>query len=204
MNKNLSRRERKKQEIRGRLMDAALRLFREQGYDAATVEKIATAADVAKGTFFNYFQTKDAILPALAERRVQQIEDMLSLKHGTPASPVARIKLALRLLAENPLTDPQLAQRLFAAMMKRRQQEVRPGHALAYLLADQIRQAQAAGEIRPDLDPIYVGCVIRTLFFQQMMTWYCESRSTPLPELLDGMVDLLMDGLAGSQWRMPS
>jgi AcrR family transcriptional regulator len=111
MDDNLSRRERKKREIRGRLMDAAMRLFREQGYDAATVEKIATAADVAKGTFFNYFQTKEAILPALAERRMQQIEDMLSPERGAPASPVARIKLALRLLADDPMTDPQLAQR---------------------------------------------------------------------------------------------
>jgi AcrR family transcriptional regulator len=204
MDNNLSRRERKKREIRRRLMDAAMQLFHEQGYDAATVERIATAADVAKGTFFNYFQTKDAILPALAERRMQQIEDMLSSKHGAPASPVARIKLALRLVAEDPMTDPQLAQRLFAAMMKRRQQEARPGHALAHLLADQVRQAQAAGEIRPDLDPIYIGSVIRTLFFQQMMIWYCDCRPTPLPELIDGMVDLLMDGLAGSKWRMPS
>jgi AcrR family transcriptional regulator len=204
MDNNLSRRERKKREIRERLMDAAMRLFREQGYDAATVEKIATAADVAKGTFFNYFQTKEAILPALAERRMQQIEDMLSPERGAPASPVARIKLALRLVAEDPLTDPQLAQRLFAAMMKRHQREVSPGHALTHLLADQVRQAQAADEIRPDLDPTYIGCVIRTLFFQQMMTWYCDCRPTPLPELLDGMVDLLMDGLAGSKWRMPS
>ena len=204
MDDNLSRRERKKQEIRRRLMDAAIRLFREQGYDAATVERIATAADVAKGTFFNYFQTKDAILPALAERRMQQIKDMLSPKHGAPASPVARIKLALRLLAEDPMTDPQLAQRLFAAMMRRRQQEARPGHALAHLLADQVRQAQAAGEIRPDLDPIYVGSVIRTLFFQQMMMWYCDCHPTPLPEMIDGTVDLLMDGLAGSKWRIPS
>jgi AcrR family transcriptional regulator len=201
MDDNLSRRERKKREIRGRLMDAAMRLFREQGYDAATVEKIATAADVAKGTFFNYFQTKEAILPALAERRMQQIEDMLSPERGAPASPVARIKLALRLLADDPMTDPQLAQRLFAAVMKRRQSDASPGRALTNLLADHVRQAQTADEIRPDLDPIYVGVVIRTLFFQQMMTWHCEGRPTPLPDLLDRMVDLLLDGIAGPKWR---
>jgi len=205
MDGKLSRRERKKQETRRRLVEAALRLFREHGYKTTTVEKIAEAADVAKSTFFNYFETKDAILPALAEQRLQQIENELSPEHGAPASPVARIKLALRLVAEGPLTDPLLAQRLFTAVMQRRQQrDAHPGRALAHLLADQVSQAQAAGEIRADLDPHYVGSVIRGMFFQQMMMWHCGYRPVPLPELLDGMVDLLLDGLAGPQWRQLS
>ncbi len=77
MDKNLSRRERKKRETRQRLMEAALRLFREHGYDATAVEDITQAADVAKGTFFNYFEAKDAILPALAGWRLQQLEEVL-------------------------------------------------------------------------------------------------------------------------------
>ena len=205
MDDNLSRRERKKRKTRQRLMDAALRLFREHGYNAATVEKIAEAADVAKSTFFNYFETKDAILPALAERRMQQIEDALSHKQGAPASPVARIKLALCLVAEDTLTDPRLAQRLFTAMMQRRQpRDAHPGRALVHLLTNQVRQAQTAGEVRADLDPLYIGGMIRALFFQQMMMWYCDYRPAPLEELLDGMVDLLLDGIAGPKWRQLS
>ena len=66
MNSDLSRRERKKQETRQGLMEAALRLFSERGYDATTVKDITDSVDVAKGTFFNYFDTKEAILPAIA------------------------------------------------------------------------------------------------------------------------------------------
>ena len=58
MGKHLSRRERKKKETRQRLLEAALRLFQEFGYDDTTVEEITRAADVAKSTFFNYFETK--------------------------------------------------------------------------------------------------------------------------------------------------
>jgi len=197
-----SRRERKKRETRQRLMEAALHLFHEQGYDATTVERIAQAAGVAKSTFFNYFETKDAILPALAASRLQQLEKALLPEQGAPDSPVARIKLALRLMAEDPLSDPILTWRLFVTGMHHR--DVRPLHALVNLLAKQVRQAQAIGEVRADLDPTYLGSIIRALFFQQVMMWHCGYRLAPLPELLDTMVDLLMDGIAGLTWRQPS
>jgi AcrR family transcriptional regulator len=201
-NENLSRRERKKRETHLRLMKAALHLFREQGYDATTVEQIAEAADVAKGTFFNYFETKEAILPAMAEWRLCQLEDVLSPERGAPASPVARIKLALRLVAEDPLSHPVLTRRLFAA--GRHRLDVRPVHALTNVLAEQVRQAQAAGEIRTDVDPTYLGGVIRTLFFEQLMMWHCGNRPALLPDVLDGTVDLLLEGIAGPRWRQSS
>ena len=201
----ISRRERKKRETRRRLMRAALHLFREHGYDATTVEDITEAADVAKGTFFNYFATKEAILPALAEWRLRQLEDALQPEHGAPGSPVARIKMALCLVAEDPLANPALARRLFAAVMPHLDREdTHPGRALTRLLTDQVRQAQGAGEIRADLDPLYVGGLIRTVFFQQLMMWHCGYCDDPLPELLDRTVDLLLDGIAGPKWRRVS
>jgi AcrR family transcriptional regulator len=199
MKENLSRRARKKQETRLRLMEAALRLFREQGYDTTTVEQITETADVAKSTFFNYFETKDAILPALVEWQLRQLEEALLPEQGAPASPIARIKLALRLVAEDPLSGPVLTPRLFAA--RRHRPDIRPVQALTILFSEQVRQAQAAGEMRADLDPVYLGSVIRALFFQQLMMWHHGYRPAPLPELLDATVDLLLDGIAGPRWR---
>ncbi|MGC9336205.1 MAG: TetR/AcrR family transcriptional regulator [Anaerolineae bacterium] len=179
-------------------MEVALRLFREHGYDATTVHRVTEAAGVAKGTFFNYFETKQAILPALAESRLQQLEEALAPEQGAPASPVARIKLALRLVAENRPSDPALARRLFTAARHRK--GVRPGHMLSHLLAEQVRQAQAAGEIRASLDPLYLGDLIRALFFEQMIMYHSGYCPAPFPELLDTMVDLLLDGIAGPEW----
>ena len=198
-NKTISRRERKKIKTRQRLLQAALQLFRQYGYDVTTVEQIAEAADVAKSTFFNYFETKETILPALAEWRLEQLKEALLPERGAPASPVACIKLILRLMADDPLSDPTMMKRLFAA--KGHNLGLNPAHALTDLLAEQVRQAQAAGEIRADLAPIYLGSIIRALFFQQLMTCYYDQRSVPLPELLDQTVDLLLDGVAGPKWR---
>ncbi len=194
----LSRREWKKRETRQSLMDAALRLFQESGYDATTVKDITEAAGVAKGTFFNYFDTKEAILPAIAAHRLGQLREALTPERGAPESPVGRIKLALRLVAEDPLCEQQLAQRLFAAILRRR--ETNLGHALRDVLAEQVREGQAAGEIRDDLDPVYLAGVIRALFFQQLAMWHQDHRPADLPALIDASVDLLVDGAAGPNW----
>lgn len=202
MEKTLSRRERKKQETRLQLIKAALGLFREYGYDATTVEQIADAADVAKGTFFNYFETKEAILPALVEWRLQELGAALTPEQGAPASPVARIKLGLRLIASDPLADHALARQVFGALAQQQQTPTAPpGQPLIGLLAEQVRQAQDAGEIRADLDAVYLACVICALFFQEMMMWHRGYRPTALPEVLDAAVDLLLDGIAGPKWK---
>lgn len=55
-------RERKKARTRAAIQSNALRLFREQGYDATTIEQIIEAAEVSESTFFRYFPTKDDLV----------------------------------------------------------------------------------------------------------------------------------------------
>jgi AcrR family transcriptional regulator len=55
-------RERKKTKTRAAIREHALRLFREQGYEATTVEQIAEAAEVSHSTFFRYFPTKEDVV----------------------------------------------------------------------------------------------------------------------------------------------
>src|SRR5438105_9812722 len=74
----LSRRERRRTETRERLLEAALRLLSERDFDAVTVEMITEAADVGKGTFFNYFANKEAIVAYLFESRLRLLTEILS------------------------------------------------------------------------------------------------------------------------------
>ena len=57
-------RERKKAQTRNSIQSHALRLFREQGYAATTIEQIIAAADVSESTLFRYFPTKEDLVLA--------------------------------------------------------------------------------------------------------------------------------------------
>src|SRR5215467_2176472 len=69
-----SRRERRSAELRERLFRAALQLFASKGYAETTVEDITEAADVGKGTFFNYFPSKERLLIAFGEMQLARLE----------------------------------------------------------------------------------------------------------------------------------
>ncbi|EUC21006.1 regulatory protein TetR, partial [Burkholderia sp. BT03] len=52
---------RRKRETRGRLLDAALRLMAEKGMEGVAINEITEAADVGFGSFYNHFESKEAI-----------------------------------------------------------------------------------------------------------------------------------------------
>ena len=86
-------RERKKARTRAAIREHALRLFREQGYAATTVDQIAEAADVSPSTFFRYFPTKEDVV-------LQDELDVLALgafeEQSADLSPVAAFRAAAR------------------------------------------------------------------------------------------------------------
>jgi AcrR family transcriptional regulator len=56
-------------------LEAATKLFREVGYDAARIEDIAERAEVSVGTFYNYYQNKGDILVAAVSMEVEEVLD---------------------------------------------------------------------------------------------------------------------------------
>jgi len=69
----MSRRERRKQEIRDRMIEAAVDLFEAQGVGATRVAEIAERADVANKTFFNHFPSKQHLLDEISRRGLDQL-----------------------------------------------------------------------------------------------------------------------------------
>src|ERR1035441_3181255 len=72
------RRQRRAAETRIRLFHCALELFSKRGFQNVTVEDITQAADVGKGTFFNYFETKDHVLGVMAEIQLGKVGEAVA------------------------------------------------------------------------------------------------------------------------------
>src|ERR1700683_970799 len=86
-------RERKKARTRASLREHALRLFRDQGYTATTVEQIAAAAEVSPSTFFRYFPTKEDLV--LQDDMDTRLIEALSQQAGE-LRPVTAVPAAAR------------------------------------------------------------------------------------------------------------
>src|SRR5579863_1625119 len=89
-------RERKKARTRAAIREHALRLFREQGYDATTVDQIADAADVSPSTFFRYFPTKEDVV-------LQDDFDLIALDSFLAQPPEMSVVAAFRAAAREML-----------------------------------------------------------------------------------------------------
>lgn len=100
-NKLLSRRARKHADIRARILATALSLFGRKGIEAVTVEEIAEAADIGKGTIYNYFATKEDIVIAFMvemEKKVQaRVKRFLSLQAPLEAILAQFVRFQFRL-----------------------------------------------------------------------------------------------------------
>src|SRR2546430_7904371 len=111
------RRQRRSAEIRERLFRAALQLFAQKGFLETTVEDITEAADVGKGTFFNYFPSKDHILLAFGEMQLGKLETAVKTARQTnEPMPEFLRSLGIRMTQE-PTRNPAIIRALLQAYL---------------------------------------------------------------------------------------
>jgi len=118
-------RQRKKLETRARIIEVAVRMFGQRGMTAPTVEEIAAAAEVGKGTIYNYFATKEEIVVAFmveVEKRVQAKVADFATRRGPLASILADF-IRYQLELKEPYRD---FVRVFMAQVYTRGSELMP------------------------------------------------------------------------------
>jgi TetR/AcrR family transcriptional regulator, cholesterol catabolism regulator len=171
--RRLGRRERKKLEVEQRIRTAALELFSGKGYEATTVEEIAERADVAKGTFFNYFPRKDALLEAIAEDMVGGFLDELGPEEsweGSIRDQMLRLFTGLGdLIARDPeLTKVMMIENLRSLWLRREDPLEQEFRELMHRL---LGRAIERGEIESAADVALGAKLIEAAYFTTMVDW---------------------------------
>ena len=193
-----SLRTRKKAATKERLYCAALDLFRRQGFASTTVEEIAAAAEVSKGTFFNYFSSKEALRYYLGERLALEAGEALKAALPDPSLPTRR-KLSdlLRRLAGAVEADRERAQAAVFELLKAPDAIVAGPYrrlleqSLTALLAEGLQR----GEVAAAVDPALLGSILAGAYWQQLADWCAARQPYPLAERLDQIVAVLWNGL---------
>lgn len=139
---------------RGRIIAAAWELFYEQGYDSTTVEEIIDRSQTSKGSFYHYFDGKDALLSSLSylfDEEYARLQQELD-----PNMPVwdklLYLNRALFSMIENRVSLELLGRLLSSQLITRGDKHLLDRNRLYFKLLRQIiREGQETGELSADL-----------------------------------------------------
>lgn len=193
----LTRRERKKEETKERIFKAALKLFKDKGFEATTIDDIAQKADVAKGTFFNYFPRKEAVLGFIPELWIDEAEEKAGeiLASGEPAA--EQIRDMFTEFAGFYEEDPELSKYVAMEWMRRMHSGVdeccRRWDELGTRV---IEQLQAKGEMRRDVPPQRASQVLASVYDGTLLRWLsAPEKPFSLKAELRERLTLVIEGL---------
>lgn len=99
----------KRQVMRGKLLDAAMRVFAAAGVSAPIIDDVIREAEVSRGTFYNYFNSLDEVLVAIGQELNNQMTTDILPVYDVLTDPRHRVAVAFRLFLVRARLDPQWA-----------------------------------------------------------------------------------------------
>ena len=170
----MGRRQRRAAETRVRLFRCALQLFAERGFPNVTVEDITETADVGKGTFFNYFESKDHVLGVMAEIQLGKVREALRLADSGKQTTYSVLHRLFLRVGEEPGRSPDLARALISSflasesvrgLIDRNMSEGRK------MVAQVVAAGQKRGEIDPRLRKEKIAIQLQQAFMGTLLLW---------------------------------
>lgn len=168
------RRSRRKAATRARIIEAALDLLSRQEYGATTIEQITETADVGKGTYFNYFPSKEHLLNEVGKEQLSMIKavDENTLVKSTDTKKV--FKKLFFVLARLFIDNPSLARNLILANLGNESARKLMAENIAertHWLKKLVVKGQELGSIRRDVKPEMVANWFQHTHFGNLMYW---------------------------------
>jgi AcrR family transcriptional regulator len=194
----MSVREYQKKRRRERIFQAAMALFRQRGFQETTASDIAKAAHVSRGTFFNYFPYKEAVLLEYGALLLAGLREEVKGRLARGEDPLAILRfifqevaryteaekdLVLPLLYELLNPDPIRAKAAFEAL------------PLGDLIAQVLRPLREKDLVRKDLSLERIGRTLADLYFLTALRWAAYTPERDLKEELQKTLDLALLGI---------
>jgi AcrR family transcriptional regulator len=166
-------------------MRSALMLFAQRGYTATTIEDITNTADIGKGTFFNYFPSKEHIFATHAQRQGgKTLKSIESMKNSTESMEQVVRKLIMSYVDEDNIS-PTMYRNILVAICS--------NDSVRTLMAEGIERARRAlaelmligqqrGEVRDDLTSMEVAVEFQRTFSGTMLLWAFAPSERPWSE----------------------
>jgi AcrR family transcriptional regulator len=195
---SLDRRQRRSAELRERLFRAALDLFARKGFVETTVEDITNAADVGKGTFFNYFPSKDHILLAFGEMQLEKLRTAVEDAHRSNEPMRAFLRGLGARMTQEPTRNPEIIRAILQAYLSTssvRAAMMDMQRRVLGLHTEMVQIGQERGEIRSDLPASEIAQVFRQTIFGTLLMWSLYGDAT-LHSRIDTAFNVLWTGLA--------
>ncbi len=154
---------------KGKLLAAGLDLIYQQGFHASGVQEIADASGVPKGSFYNYFKSKDDFAEQVLEHYTEKLSHYLDQTLiQASGSPLTRLRAMVQDWTEQSLTEDKgygcltgnLCQELAKQNPQVQQAVDRSFNQLQAYFVACLTDAQAAGELDPNADPALLAAFI--------------------------------------------
>jgi AcrR family transcriptional regulator len=184
--------DRRKMEVRDRILAAAFDLFLARGVAATTIEEICEQADVANRTFFNHFPTRQDMMRALAESRLLNLHDVVSDRSGEPVP--GQLVGLFDDIASVLVKSSDTYREVIAEMLASSGYGIQRGFALHVTFLELVKEGVARGEVTARHDAQTLADIIVGALTGGIVNWTVDktySLETGLHDLAVALSDLL-------------
>jgi AcrR family transcriptional regulator len=191
--------ERRKREVREKILSAAYDLFLSQGVAVTTIEEICERADVANRTFFNHFATRQDMIRALARRRLANLHEAV-FDRADEAIP-ARLVGVFDGIAATLVKSGDMYRELIGEMLATSGYGVQRGFSLHNTFVELIKEGVASGEVSAQHDAETLADIIVGALSGGIVNWTVDrtySLETNLHSLGAALAELLTLGAGQS------
>lgn len=192
-------REEKKKRTKKAILEAAVQLFGEKGFEKTSIAELARAAGVGKGTVYSYFTTKNEILHAFCEDELDFIHEQLTKYRDRDRSILDQMVTLFMAEFEYVTRNPEFG-RLFMQeivfprkenLLSHKDQENR----YFELIFPMIESAQRRGELRPEMDKLHICGHFFALYLLVLHVWYSDL--VPMEEAESALRTLFSQAIQG-------